>query len=137
MVMAMIENVAVTELIWTLAGLPGLITWLSNLRNVANMRRAARLAGDLRTRVIAGTLFRLGLAGSIVSAILVMLGLFGMTQPQVTARITALGWAFTVGIVLIAAITTLVGIDIRRATAYVWRMGKVSNIKGKGGDNKQ
>lgn len=116
------NTIAITELIWTAAGVPGLLVWLVNLQRATSSYRSVARLGNKATRILGGTLFRLALGGTMAEAIFVFWGLFGMTQPQTSQHISPLAWAFTCGIVLLSAITAYIGYDIRRATSIVWNL---------------
>lgn len=114
------QYVSLPEIIWTIAGIPGVLAWVFNLYNVYRAYSAARAIGDRVTRLIAGSLFRLGIFGSLASLGIIALGLFGMTQPQVVTKVTPTGWAVTAVLVLLGLLTTAAGIDINRTITLLF-----------------
>jgi len=128
--MMLSRTIAITELIWTIVATPGLLVWVLLLRYIMSIHRTARKNYNRSNMVVANAMLVLGIAGLATEIVFVSWGIFGMTQPQVVQRITPLGWAFTIGIVLIATLATVVGIVLRRAIAIVWKLATQNRNHG-------
>lgn len=124
----MSNSVQLIEVIWTIATVPGLIVWAFNLRAAwLSLRATQELHSDLSTRIYAGVGVRLSVAAISVESIFLLWGLFGMSQPSTTERITPMGLVITVGLVVIALVVAVLGFDIRRADAAVMDLARRAN----------
>lgn len=115
-------NAQITEIIWTVAAIPGLLVWAVNLRNAWQAVRVTKHSGRTAVRLLGGTMLRLALGATLAELTFMAWGIVGMTQPAATDHITLVGWTITAGVVLVALITMLIGFDVRRAMVTVWRL---------------
>lgn len=104
------SSVQITEVLWTLGGIPGWLIWFFNGRYAHSVFKAAVKHGDKADRVWAGMTLFLTLAALSVESSSIGLGIFGMTQNPVRAHVTLLGWAVTIHILLVSFAVLVVGI---------------------------
>jgi hypothetical protein len=123
------SRIQITEVLWVLAAIPGLLVWTSNLRHALAAFKTARQVGTKPIKVISSALLVLALGGTTVALFFILLGSLGMTQESYIGHITLMGWAVTAVIVLTAAITLAVGLVIRRASVIVWSIVRESQSK--------
>lgn len=111
------HSVQLTEILWTLGGIPGWIIWFLHGRYAHSVYQVTIRSGEREDIVWAKMTLFLTIMSILVETSAISIGVFGMTQEPVNTRISPLGWAVTGHILLVSLGVLLVGI----AWAYAMR----------------